>query len=156
MRINDLKIGARVTIGFLIVAFIAGIIGAVGIISLSTVNGSYKTSYSDSVEVLEYLEGISSCFQRVRANLYIVSLANNQEDKQVYVDRVNKYRNTIDENISKYKELLKNYDASESKTELELLGRLESALSAFDEKRQEFIERIAMDNSHRDEVFEWV
>jgi len=156
MRINDLKIGARITIGFLIVAFIAGIIGAVGIISLTTVNGSYKTSYMDSVDVLEYLEGISSYFQRVRANLYIVVLANNMEDKQTYIDRVDKYREIIDETISKYKELLNDYKADEVKTERELIERLESSLSAFDSKKEEFLEVIALNNTRREEAFEWV
>ncbi len=156
MRLNNLRIGVRITIGFLVVTFIAGIIGIVGIISLATVNGSYKTSYEDTVEVLEYLEGISSYFQRVRANLYIVVLANTQQDKQTYVDRVDKYRDIIDENISKYRELLNNYTAEESKTERELLDQLESSLSAFDQKREEFIEKIALDNARINEAFEWV
>jgi len=156
MRINDLKIGARVTIGFLIVALIAGIIGAVGILSLTTVNNSYKTSYTDSVETLEYIEGISSYFQRIRANLYIIVIANNQGDKQIYVDRVNKYRSNIDENISKYRELLKRYKDEEVKTERELLDKLESGLLAYDEKRNEFIEVIAMNNERGDEAFAWV
>ena len=132
MRINDLKIGARITIGFLIVAFIAAIIGAVGIISLTTVNGSYRTSYTDSVEALEYIEGISSYFQRIRANLYVVVIANTPDEKEIYVERVDKYRKVIDEYITKYRELLKTYKDEEVKAERELLDRLETSLLAYD------------------------
>jgi len=156
MRINDLKIGARITIGFLIVAFIAAIIGAVGIISLTTVNGSYRTSYTDSVDALEYIEGISSYFQRIRANIYVTVIANTPDEKQIYSDRVDKYREVIDEYIAKYREMLKNYKEEEIKTERELLNRLETSLLDYDQKRDEFVREIALNNNRREEAYVWV
>jgi len=154
MRIRDLRIGVRVTIGFLIVAFIAGVIGVVGVVSLSTVNKSYKTSYADSVEALESIEGISANFQRVRGNLYLVVLADDQYDKESYLEKVDEYRSVIDENIAKYRNILSGYNGQDIETEKKLVDALESNLLAYDEKRNEFIEIYAMDTSRKAEAFE--
>ena len=154
MRISNLKIGVRVTIGFLIVALLAAVIGIVGIVSLSTVNESYSISYTDSVAALKFVERISASFQRIRANLNAVVIADNLNDKEFYIGKVNEYKSVVDENIAEYREILKKYKAHEVEIELELIDAVESALSEYDKNRNEFVENLAMSTSRRSEAFE--
>lgn len=150
---NNLKIGAKITCGFLLVAVIAGLIGAVGIFSLSTVGGSYNIAYSDSVAALQHTERISSSFQEIRANLFEMTLADNRADKELCVSSINDHRETVDENLAGYKAVLEKYTAEEAAEEIKLLANLEAAANAFGAERKEFMNGIAMDTERRSEAF---
>lgn len=151
---NNLKIGTRITIGFLLVAIIAGVIGIIGISGLQRVNESYNVAYTDSAAALEYMERISSSFQRIRMNLFGVVLAETPADKQFYLERIDEHKNIIDENMAKYKEMLSKYTAEEVEHELELIDAVQTSLNAFGEKRKKLIEEVGMDPERRDEAFE--
>src|SRR5690554_3384160 len=89
----NLKIGLRITIGFLLATIVAGIIGSIGIFNLQRVNGSYKVAYTDSVTALEYVERISSSFQRIRMNLNGLVLAETPTDKKFYLEKIDEHKN---------------------------------------------------------------
>lgn len=151
---RNLRIGTRITIGFLLVAIIAGVIGIIGISSLRNVNESYNVAYTDSVAALEQVEKISSSFQRIRMNLFGVVLAETPADKQFYLEKIDEHKNIIDENMAKYKNMLSNYKPEEVEHELELIDAVQTSLNTFGEKRNEFIEEVGMDPERRDEAFE--
>jgi methyl-accepting chemotaxis protein len=116
----NLKIGARIITGFLLVAIIACVIGVAGIIALGRIQGAYTVAYTDSVEALEYTERISSSFQRTRMNVYGVVLADTRADKEYHIERVEHFGNIIVENIEAYREMLSSYKYEEVETELAL------------------------------------
>jgi len=148
------KIGVRLIVAFLLVAFIAGVVGAIGIYSLRTVDSSYSVAYSDSVDALQYVERISAVFQRIRANIFGVVLADSQEDKEYYFNRVYNFKKEIQQNIDKYKELLSTYEENEVITELALINDIQTALDAYMEKTDTFLNGIAMDTRFRTSAFE--
>jgi len=59
---KNMKIGVRLILAFLLVAFIAGIIGGIGIFSLRNIDNSYSISYTNTVDALKYVERISALF----------------------------------------------------------------------------------------------
>ena len=151
--VRNLKIGVRIIIGFLLVAFIACAIGGIGIFSLRQINGTYKIAYTDSVDAMEHTESISSSFQRIRANLNGLILAEEQVDKEYYIERMAYFKSIIDENIAGYNEMLSQNNSEEAKTELQLLGTVQTSLTSFGEKRKQLIDASAMDSSQRSDSF---
>ena len=150
---GNLKIMNKIIGGFLIVALIAGIIGAVGIISLSTIGNSYHIAYSDSVSALQYIERISSSFQEIRANLFEMTLADDSAYKKECIASIIDHRQTVNENLTKYKTMMGKYTEEEAATELKLLAELEESVQAFGHKREEFMNGIGMDTARRSEAF---
>lgn len=150
----NLKIGIRIIIGFLLVAVIAGIIGGISIVTLQKVNDSYSVAYTDSVKALEYLERISSSYQRIRANLFAMVLSDDQLVKEYFIEGMNECKEIIDDSISRYMEMLSRYEADEVAKEIELIDYVQGNLAAYEKKRNEFIEQVGMDTSRRYEAFE--
>jgi len=148
------KIGFRITSGFIIVTMIAAIIGVLGIINIHNINQNYNVAYTDSVDALKYIERLSSNFQRVRANLNLVVLAETQEDKQNFLSKIDEHKRIIDENINNYKEMLKKYSEEQVQAELKLINAVVDKLEAYRAKRDQFINEYAMDVSRQREAFE--
>lgn len=151
---GNLKIGVRIIIGFLLVAIIACAIGAVGIISLQTVDQSYKTAYTDSVAALSYVEKMNGAFLHVRMDVYGVVLSETKKDKEYYTETLNAYTADITEYITEYRDMLSKYKAEEVDIELELVAAVETGMEAYGVECDEFIAGIGMDSSRRSEAFE--
>ncbi|MBL8995106.1 MAG: MCP four helix bundle domain-containing protein, partial [Spirochaetia bacterium] len=64
-----LKLGTKLVGGFLIVAAIAGAIGAVGIIQLNKVNDADTFLYEKAALPLGYLPTMVNSYQRARVNV---------------------------------------------------------------------------------------
>jgi methyl-accepting chemotaxis protein len=82
--INDLKIGVKVTGGFLIVALIAGIIGGIGILNLRKIATNDTKLYENMTVPLSQISQMSTNFQRVRVNLRDMIIAENTEEASQY------------------------------------------------------------------------
>ncbi len=154
--INNLKIGAKITCGFLMVALIAGLIGIVGMISLESVDTEYRIAYEDTVEAIEYCQKIDNNFQKVRAGIYKIVLADTQKDKQETAVSIVSAGTEIDENIASYRNLLRKYKAEEVSTELVLIDDLEIAVMAYREKRAELLDDIGMDANRKLEGYNFI
>ena len=137
-KFNNFKIGTKITCGFLIVAVIAGVVGVIGIINLNSINGSYSVSYTDSVLALKSLEGVSTYFQKVRADLFEMALADEVKDKQAVGETLELHRDTIDENLDNYRAFLDKYNPEEVDQELKLLAALDNSIESFDVGYQEY------------------
>ncbi len=86
--INDLKIGVKVTGGFLVVAIIAAVIGIIGILNLRTIASNDKKLYENMTVPLSQVAEMSTNFQRVRVNLRDMILAETNEDLSVYENKI--------------------------------------------------------------------
>jgi methyl-accepting chemotaxis protein len=67
--INNLKIGAKLTGGFLVVALIAGLIGVVGIVNIRNIDAADTRLYENMTVPMSEISEISTNFQRIRVNL---------------------------------------------------------------------------------------
>lgn len=132
-KFNNLKIGIRITCGFMIMAIIACFAGITGIISLKKIDSSYGASYTDTVLAMKSLEGVSTYFEKVNSDLLEMALYDEVLDKQAVAETRESHRNTIEENLNDYRMFLDKYDQEEIEQELKLLNELDSALNDFDE-----------------------
>lgn len=153
---KNLKIGTRIIIGFLLVAFIACIIGVVGVYNLKSIDSAYTLEYKNSVDALEHVERVSSSFQQIRSNLNGFLLADTQKDKEYYIERMVYHKGFIDKHLSDYKQMLSKYEASEVVNELELIDEVQTSLIEFGSLRIELVEGIGMDPDRRSESFELI
>lgn len=147
------KIGFRITFGFLIVAFIAGVIGGIGIYSLKKIDSDYTLAYTDSTHALEYVDQIASSFQRVRLNVYGLVLADQKADKDMHRERIDEHRDVVAENIQRYKEILDKYSTEEVAEELRLINAVKTDYEDYCTKTEAMINGIGMDASRYVEAY---
>jgi len=155
-KFNDMKIGARIIIGFLVVILIATLIGGVGIFSLRNIGDTYKVAYTDSTEALEYMERISTSFQRIRMNVYGVTLAANTQDKNFYLESIADFKEVIDENIGAYRKMLESYAAEDVVIEIKLIDQVQDALLNYGAERNDYLEQVGMSADSRESGMVWL
>lgn len=140
---KNIKIGARIIIGFFIVIILSCVIGINGIANLSSLQSAYDLDYTSTSLAMEFLELISSKFQQVRLNTMAYgTIADTAESKQYYKERLELHKGVIDTNIEGYKSLLTQYDASEVETELGLLINIENAIKEFESMTEKLMNQL--------------
>jgi len=84
---KSMKIRTKLIIGFISVAIIAGIIGAVGIKEIKTIDAADTKMYESVVVPLGQVQELATLFQRMRVNGRDVLLAETPEDVKKKQDR---------------------------------------------------------------------
>ncbi|MEW9125116.1 MAG: methyl-accepting chemotaxis protein [Thermotaleaceae bacterium] len=125
----NLKIAAKLLVGFIVMALITGIVGILGVVNLTSINESYTTMYNENTKPLGNLAIIGTQFQRVRLNERNIILDMN--NAQEYLHRIDGFNQTIDINIDAYK---KELSTEEEAKELEVLTTLMDRLKPLREK----------------------
>lgn len=131
-RFSNLKIGSKLTLGFLIIAVIAAAIGIFGIINIRLMSARAEQMYSENTKPVISLEKMAIYFQRTRVNMLRIILNTNLEEQQKYLDRLNSFEVLVDEGIKEYgsghEDAKGNYD------------KLQTELSAYRDVRQQVID----------------
>lgn len=78
----NLKIGYKITLGFIVVAIMSSLVGAAGFWGVNIVANSYYHVTTSSVSLIEELEIISSTFKASRTDLSNLVLAEEISDKE--------------------------------------------------------------------------
>jgi len=102
----NLKIGAKLILSFILVALIAAMVGIVGIVNLKQIEKSDKELYENMTVPIALLADISTDFQRIRVNLRDMIIAEEIEEINSKMDRVNELRAGIDEKATEYEKLI--------------------------------------------------
>jgi len=144
--LKSLKIKTRLLIGFAAVIILAIIVCAVGLQGLFTVKNSYNISYTDSVNALQYVEGISSGYWEMYTQLFSALVSTSLGDREIPLQRIDATREEIKNNISNYKEMLTHYDEEEVAQEKSLLLSVEETFVAFDSALQKVIDDQVFNN----------
>lgn len=147
------RIGGRILIGFAVVLVFMGVVGTSGLLGLRSVQTSYSTAYTDSVEVLRDMETLGSAFERERMGVYRYVLAQSPSDKALYKQQLMDEAKAVDGAIRAYQQLLTGYAASEIVQEAALLDALEKEHAAYVSQRDEFLSGAASDPAKRDAAF---
>ena len=92
----NLKVSAKLLLGFVLVAVIAAIIGILGIMDLKELNDSDTEMYENMTVPIAQMSDISTNFQRIRVNTREVIIANTNEEVSVNVGMIQEYRDSID------------------------------------------------------------
>ncbi|ODU57516.1 MAG: hypothetical protein ABT01_02105 [Clostridium sp. SCN 57-10] len=129
---RNLKIGIKITTGFLLVAAIAGAIGIVGIVGLNRIGESYAVAYTDSVIALACMERVSGSFQEMRQDLLEMVVVDTQEHKDACFDALKRHKGDVEKAVADYKTMLGRYSAEDVVEEQKRIDAIESAINTFD------------------------
>jgi methyl-accepting chemotaxis protein len=99
---SNLKVGTKLITGFLLVAAIAAVIGAMGIIKVRQIDVADTKLYERITVPLGDLAYMSVSFQRVRINLRDFLESNDAKEKQAAQDTITQLRHGIDERQEKF------------------------------------------------------
>ncbi len=131
---KNLKISAKLITGFLIVALIAGCVGAFGIISLEDMNkrsNQIFTSYGESQGYLGYVLGE---FQKQRALLRDIVIYEDLEKTESAANGIATSDTSLQKNLEKFKETCTTEES------LALYKDIQMAMGSYVETRDEVIE----------------
>ncbi|OHD10632.1 MAG: hypothetical protein A2086_05520 [Spirochaetes bacterium GWD1_27_9] len=104
--LEKIKVGPKLISGFLLVAIIAGAIGVIGMINLTTIDEADKLLYKNITLPISQLLKITEAFQRIRIN--VRDLADNQtnEEKTKIINTINDLSKIIEENSSSFEKTI--------------------------------------------------
>lgn len=94
---HSMTLKAKLLTGFIVVAIVAGIIGAVGIFYLQKIEEADTKLYERMTVPLGDMAEISIAFQRMRVNVRDLIAATSAEDDEKFRGRIMELRKTIDE-----------------------------------------------------------
>lgn len=100
--LNNIKIGTKLIAGFIIVAFIAGIVGLVGITNIKRVDDNYTDLYENYGISISDIANVSISYQRIKTDLDNVILNKDINSRNEYIDKIKKYDEGIQEHLLKF------------------------------------------------------
>ncbi|HEY8422822.1 MAG TPA: MCP four helix bundle domain-containing protein [Thermoclostridium sp.] len=95
---RNLKISAKLIIGFLVVAVITGFIGLVGIISLSKISDNAEVLYANATEPMAQLSEVLELYLEIRVELRNLVLI--EDDAETLKERINGINSRIEEIVA--------------------------------------------------------
>ncbi|WP_342759920.1 methyl-accepting chemotaxis protein [Kineothrix sedimenti] len=84
----NMKIGAKLIFGFVLVAIIAGVVGVVGIYNLDALDKQYNSLYKEYGIPLGDIADVSVSYQQVRVNLRDLVIEGNGANSDTYVKSI--------------------------------------------------------------------
>lgn len=87
----NLKIGTKLLIGFILVAWVAATLGVVGVINLKQTNTMYSDLYEEFGVPLGDIADVSIKFQQIRVCTRDIVLASDQDKRQEIADKMDAY-----------------------------------------------------------------
>lgn len=112
--LNNIKVGTKLIIGFIVVALLAGIVGVIGITKIKKVDQNYTSLYLDYGVSIADIANVSISFQRLKINLNNITMYRDGRDMSDYVNRIKNYDAKIQESLKKFEESIQ---GEEAKTE---------------------------------------
>jgi methyl-accepting chemotaxis protein len=107
---RNLRISAKLIIGFLVVAIIAAVVGVVGLININKINKADTMLYEKNTLGISYSADASTYFQRLRYNALELTILDTAEAKKENTDKITEFCGTIDELLLKYRNVIESDD----------------------------------------------
>lgn len=99
-RFVDLKISTKMVVGFLMIAMISAIIGAVGLFSSFSLRTDNKKMYEENTLALQYAGSASTTFVLIRYNTYKLSVLEDAEKIKDVADNSKMLLSALDDYMS--------------------------------------------------------
>lgn len=85
---HNMKIGKKLILAFLVVALISGVIGAIGVYNINKIQKNDTFLYENITDPLSQLIFVAESFQRMRGNVKDYVLAQNDEERLEFENRI--------------------------------------------------------------------
>ncbi len=103
---NNMTLKGKLLAGFIMVAVIAAVIGAVGIYNIQKIETADTKLYEKITVPIGELSDISTAFQRVRINLRQLAEETNAQERQKDLETIKKLRQEISEKSEKFEKTI--------------------------------------------------
>ena len=135
----NLKISVKLLSGFLLVALIAGVVGAFGIFQITKTDSNYSDLYTNFGVATGDAADIGRYYQRTRVAMRDILVDKGSTDRGKYVNELK----DLDKQILDTLELVKKSLETEEGTKID--GEIQTALNNFNPVREKII-KLALDN----------
>jgi methyl-accepting chemotaxis protein len=103
---NNLKISAKLIIGFIVVAVIAGIVGIIGIMNINNINNLDTDMYQRHTVQISQLVPIAEKYQMMRVSLRDVAIMKDTESKNNSIKAINDNYKIVTDNLQEFGKLI--------------------------------------------------
>ena len=97
----DLKIAAKLIMGFIIIALIACAVGIVGLVNIININKSDTRLYQDNTKGIQLSAEANISFQRIRVNMLKMASESGSED--AYITKIETFKSDMNKYLDQYK-----------------------------------------------------
>ncbi|HEX3075855.1 MAG TPA: methyl-accepting chemotaxis protein [Lachnospiraceae bacterium] len=141
----NMRIGAKLVLGFIMVAMIAGVIGVVGVVNVYKIDKDYTELYEEYGIPLGEIGNVSILFQQNRVNMRDMLLTDDSTKMQEYATRIEEQTKSMDSYLASFEKSLQTTEGKET---------FKNLMSAFDVYKpiQEKIVSLALENK-KDEAY---
>ena len=109
--LQNMKIGPRLIVGFLIVAMIAVIVGAIGIINLNAIQTASNHLYEENTMGIDYAGKATIFYQRIRFNAVKMNVVQSQSDVDYSISNIQNDFALTEDYMNKYLATIKTAEA---------------------------------------------
>ncbi|BEH11254.1 hypothetical protein GSUET_28660 [Geobacter sulfurreducens subsp. ethanolicus] len=125
----NLKIAAKLLSGFILVAIVAGVVGAIGIAKIKAIDEADTAMYELNTKPMGPILATAVAFQRIRINYRDIALEDNAAVKAKYAGSIKDMKKTIDESLPEIEKSLQSEETKKSFAEVKAsLARFEPNL----------------------------
>ncbi len=99
-KYTDLKIAAKLVLGFIVVALIAGVVGIVGLYNILAINKADTQLYKDNTMGIQMAADADIAFQRIRVNT--LKIVADSEKNNTYLEKITSYQTKMEDYLVQY------------------------------------------------------
>lgn len=114
----DMKISAKLLTGFILVAIVAGIIGAIGIVKIKAIEEADTAMYELNTKPMGPILETAVAFQRIRVNYRDIALEDNAENRAKFAAKIKEIKKGIDDNLPQIEKSLKSEETKKAYVEI--------------------------------------
>ncbi len=104
--LNNIKIGVKLIVSFIFLAIISGVVGAVGIVNIRTIDDNDTKLYQNMTIPIEQLGQITDHFQKMRVAMRDMLLATNAQDMEKFISDIETERGEIERISAEFEALI--------------------------------------------------
>jgi len=108
---KNMKLGAKVLLGFIVLTVIAMVIGVVGTVNINKIVNADTALYERVTLRVQYIGAITTDFNQIRVNVLNAARSNDQQRISVCRNNIEKFDKNIDEQIGLYRKTYTENDA---------------------------------------------
>lgn len=117
---NNMKIGAKLTFGFTLLAAIAGVVGAIGIYNMTVMDRQYRSLYQEYGIPLGDIADVSFYYQLIRVNLRDVVIEEDTANIDTYVKSIAENEEKMYEAMAAFEHSLQTQEGREAFDKLQV------------------------------------
>jgi len=137
--LNEMKVGTKLILGFLVVSLMGAVVASIGIYNMSRMNQNAEAMYEKELLAVSYVKDANISLVKVGRSIRNALLASSESDRARFIDDVRKNEQLMDENLAKARALFYTEKGKQ------IFGEVDRELSSYKPLIQEILKKAAAD-----------